>query len=211
MRMQEIPGTFADGRASIAVNDVSTSDQQLIDQCLAGQSEAFGHLVTRYEGRLYGTLVHTVGSVHEARDVAQEAFVLAFQKLNTFRQESSFYSWLFRIAYNTAVSRHRRLRGETASVDAIRETTGTEPTDHRPESDPAHQLHTTERQALVHTALSELAEEFRTVIILREMEGLSYEEIAQIVEVPVGTVRSRIHRARTELREKLSRALANER
>lgn len=193
------------------MDDVSTSDQQLIDQCLSGQSDAFGGLVTRYEKRLYGTLVHMVGSVHEARDVAQEAFVLAYQKLDSFRQESSFYSWLFRIAYNAAISRHRRRRGRTASVDAIRETTGTEPTDDRPESDPAYQLHTSERQALVRNALDELAEEFRTVIVLREMEGLSYEEIAEMVAVPVGTVRSRIHRARSELREKLTRALASER
>lgn len=193
------------------MDDVSTSDQQLIDQCLSGQSDAFGELVTRYEKRLYGTLVHMVGSVHEARDVSQEAFVLAFRKLKSFRQESSFYSWLFRIAYNAAISRHRRRRGATASVDAIRETTGTEPTDDRPESDPAYHLQASERQALVQNALNELAEEFRTVIVLREMEGLSYEQIAEMVDVPVGTVRSRIHRARSELREKLTRALANER
>ena len=192
------------------MDDVSTSDQKLIDQCLAGQNEAFGQLVTRYEGRLYGTLVQMVGSVHEARDVAQETFVLAYQKLDSFRRESTFYSWLFRIAYNTAISRHRRRRRGNASVDAIRETTGTEPTDQRPEADPAYQLHTTERQALVQAALSELADEFRTAIVLREMEGLSYEQIAEMVEVPVGTVRSRIHRARSELRQKLSRALASE-
>jgi len=192
------------------VDDVSTSDQKLIDQCLAGETDAFGELVTRYEDRLCGTLAHMVGSVHEARDVAQEAFVLAFQKLNSFRQESAFYSWLFRIAYNTAISRHRRRRGGVASIDAIRETTGTEPADHHPESDPAHHLQTTERQTLVRDALNELAEEFRTVIVLREMEGMSYEEIAELVACPVGTVRSRIHRARCELREKLTRAMANE-
>ncbi len=193
------------------MNDVSTSDQQLINQCLAGETDAFGVLVTRYEERLYGTLVHMVGSAHEARDVVQEAFVLAFQKLKTFRQESAFYSWLFRIAYNTAISRHRRSRPGMASVDAIRDKTGTEPTDSRPESDPAYRLHTSETQALVSAALEELAEDFRTVIILREMEGLSYEEIAELVACPVGTVRSRIHRARSELREKLARALTNER
>lgn len=193
------------------MDDVSTSDQQLIDRCLSGETDAFGELVSRYEDRLYGTLVHMIGSTHEARDVAQEAFVQAFQKLKTFRQESAFYSWLFRIAYNRAISRHRRRRTGTASVDALRETTGTEPTDDRPESDPAHNLYTAERQALVASALAELAEEYRTVIILREMEGLSYEEIAELVDCPVGTVRSRIHRARSELREKLTRALANER
>lgn len=192
------------------MDDVSTSDQELIDQCLAGQTDAFGVLVTRYQDRLYGTLVHMVGSAHEARDVSQEAFVLAFQKLNSYRQESAFYSWLFRIAYNTAISRHRRRRPATASVDAIREKTGTEPADHRPESDPAYQMHTSERQALVARALEQLAEEFRTVIVLREMEGMSYEQIAELVACPVGTVRSRIHRARSELRENLTRALAKE-
>ncbi|MGE0378584.1 MAG: RNA polymerase sigma factor, partial [Planctomycetaceae bacterium] len=150
------------------MDDVSTSDQTLIDRCLAGQTDAFGDLVTRYDKRLYGTLVHMLGSAHEARDVAQEAFVLAFQKLKTFRHESAFYSWLFRIAYNTAVSRHRRRPPRTASVEALREQTGTEPTDDRPESDPAHQLQRSERQALVSSALEELADEYRTVIILRE-------------------------------------------
>ncbi|MBX3438946.1 MAG: sigma-70 family RNA polymerase sigma factor [Planctomycetaceae bacterium] len=193
------------------MDDVSTSDQELIDQCLAGQTDAFGELVTRYESRLYGTLVHILGSVQEARDATQEAFVLAFRKLKTFRQESAFYSWLFRIAYNAAVSQHRRRQPPTASVDVLREQSGSEPVDDRPESDPAYALHLSERQALVSKALDELGEEFRTVIILREMEGLSYEEIAELVACPVGTVRSRIHRARSELREKLTRALASER
>lgn len=193
------------------MDDVSTSDQTLIDRCLAGQTDAFGVLVTRYEKRLYGTLVHMLGSIDEARDVAQEAFVLAFQKLKTFRQESAFYSWLFRIAYNTAVTRHRRRRPRTASMEMLRDKSGREPTDDRPESDPTHHLDISERQALVASALDELAKEYRTVIVLREMEGLSYEEIAELVACPVGTVRSRIHRARSELREKLTRALASER
>lgn len=193
------------------MNDVNASDQTLIDRCLEGQTDAFGELVTRYQDRLYATLVNMLGSVHDARDASQEAFVLAFQKLETFRRESAFYSWLFRIAYNAAVSRHRKTRRETGSVEAARAASGREPTDERPQADPAHDLHTAERQTLVQSALSELAEEYRTVIVLREMEGLSYEQIAELVDVPIGTVRSRIHRARTELREKLSRAMAAER
>jgi RNA polymerase sigma-70 factor (ECF subfamily) len=192
------------------MGDVSTSDQQLIERSLAGQTDAFGVLVTRYEQRLFATLAHMLGSSHEARDVAQEAFVTAFQKLKTFRQESAFYSWLFRIAYNTAVSRCRRRRETPGSVEQLRESTGEEPTDDRVDSDPAHRLHTAERQTLVQTALDELAEDYRTALVLREIEELSYEEIAHIVGCPVGTVRSRIHRARMELREKLARALASE-
>jgi RNA polymerase sigma-70 factor, ECF subfamily len=193
------------------VNDVNASDQALIDRCLEGQTDAFGELVTRHQDRLYGTLVNMLGSVHDARDATQDAFVLAFQKLETFRRESAFYSWLFRIAYNAAVSRHRKTRRETGSVEAARAASGREPTDERPQADPAHDLYTAERQNLVQSALGELADEYRTVIVLREMEGLSYEQIAELVGVPIGTVRSRIHRARTELRDKLSRAMAAER
>ena len=110
------------------VNDVNASDQILIDRCLAGQTDAFGELVTRHQDRLYGTLVNMLGSVHDARDACQEAFVLAFSKLSTFRRESAFYSWLFRIAYNAAVSRHRKTRRVTGSIDAARAATGLEPT-----------------------------------------------------------------------------------
>jgi RNA polymerase sigma-70 factor (ECF subfamily) len=131
--------------------------------------------------------------------------------LSTFRQESAFYSWLFRIAYNAAVSRQRKTRREKGSLEATQAATGKEPTDDRPDADPAHNLKLTERQALVQSALDELAEDYRTAIILREMEGMSYEEIAEIVGVPIGTIRSRIHRARTELREKLTRTMAGER
>jgi RNA polymerase sigma-70 factor (ECF subfamily) len=161
---------------------------------------------------LFGTLVHMLGSFDDARDVAQDAFVLAFQKLDTFRGDSAFYSWLFRIAYNTAVSRRRKDRrgGHQTSLEAAREQAGAEPQDNRPATDPTHSLHTEERQTIVRQALDELAEEYRTVLVLKEMEGLRYDEIAEIVDCPIGTVRSRIHRARHEMREKLGRVLRTE-
>lgn len=193
------------------MDDVNASDQALIDRCLEGQTDAYGELVTRYQDRLYATLVSMLGSVHDARDATQDAFVLAFQKLETFRRESAFYSWLFRIAYNAAVSRHRKTRRETGSIDAARAVTGREPMDERPQADPSHELQISERQSLVRSALGELADEYRTVIILREMEGFSYEQIAELMDVPIGTIRSRIHRARSELRAKLERAMATER
>jgi RNA polymerase sigma-70 factor (ECF subfamily) len=162
---------------------VKTNDQSLITECLTGRTEAFGQLVVRYQSRLYNTLVHVLGSADEAQDVAQDAFVHAFQKLQTFRGDSAFYSWLFRIALNAAVTRKRKNKRMKASLDAARDAAGIEPTDQHPSAEPS--------------------EEFRTVLVLKEMEGLKYEEIADMVKCPIGTVRSRIHRARAELRQKL--------
>jgi len=182
---------------------VSTDDQQLIAECLAGRTEAFGQLVVRYQDRLYNTLLNVLGSADDARDIAQDTFVQAFQKLDTFRGQSAFYSWLFRIAMNAAISQKRKTRLMPISIDVARERSGIEPADDRPDNIPSHSLERSERQILVRTALAELPEEFRIVLVLKEMEGLKYEEIAEIVDCPIGTVRSRIHRARSELRQKL--------
>ncbi len=197
--------------ASIPVEDVSANDLTLIRRCQAGDVEAFGGLVTRYQDRLYGTLVQILGSLEDARDVSQDAFVLAFQKLGTFRGDSAFYSWLFRIAYNAAMTRRRKDRKPRhASVEAVRDKMGDEPTDGSPGADPAYAMQTEERQEMVRRALDELAEDYRTVLVLKEIDGLRYDEIAEIVDCPIGTVRSRIHRARQELRDKLSRTMKSE-
>ena len=182
---------------------MSKPDQQLIAECLAGQTHAFGDLVLRYQNRLFNTLITVLGSADDARDVAQEAFVHAFQKLHTFRGRSAFYSWLFRIALNSAVSQKRKMNRVAVSIEAAREQSGAEPLDRHPGSRPEHALELSEQQGAVRAALAELAEEFRTALVLKEMEDLSYEEIAEIVGCPIGTVRSRIHRARAELRERL--------
>jgi RNA polymerase sigma-70 factor (ECF subfamily) len=182
---------------------VSKADHELIAECLNGQTHAFGDLVARYQNRLYNTLVTVLGSADDAHDVAQEAFVSAFQKLHTFRGQSAFYSWLFRIALNSAVSQKRKLHRVPVSIEAAREQAGTEPVDRHPATRPEHALETVERQVAVRGALAELADEFRTALVLKEMEDLSYEQIAEIVGCPIGTVRSRIHRARAELRVKL--------
>lgn len=187
-----------------------TPDQTLIDGCLGGNTEAFALLVERYQQRLYGSLVHLTGSSELARDVAQDAFVLAFEKLSTFRGQSQFYSWLFRIAMNAAASARRKHRKMTMSVDSLREATGEEPVDASPYSIPSQSLETAERQWLVQRALAELSEEFRSVLVLKEIDELKYEEIAEILQIPVGTVRSRIHRARQELRAKLQVVIRRE-
>lgn len=189
---------------------VKSDDLRLIDATLAGNNEAFGELVDRYQDRLYATLVHMLGSMHDARDVAQEAFLSAFEKLDTFRREASFYSWLFRIAYNAAVTNRRKKRRETGSLDQKIESTGDEPVDGNLQADPGHQLESEENIQHVRLALDRLSPEYRDVILLKEIEGMRYEEIAVVLGCPIGTVRSRIHRARTELREQLERILEPE-
>jgi RNA polymerase sigma-70 factor, ECF subfamily len=179
---------------------VVNDDAQLIDDTLAGNSSAFGRLVTRYQDRLYNTLVHVVGSTDEAYDVVQDAFVQAYLKLRSFKHNSAFYTWLYRIAFNLAISRRRRHK-PTTSIEQSRELTGGEPISH--DDAPADPLDREERVQQVRAALSNLSEEFRTVLVLREIDGCCYETIAEVLELPVGTVRSRLHRARLELREQL--------
>ena len=183
---------------------VVNDDAQLIDETLAGRSVAFGQLVSRYQDRLYNTVVHVVGCHEEARDVVQDAFVQAFVKLETFQRSSAFYTWLYRIALNVAISRQRRRR-PTSSVEHNRETTGAEPIAR--DSAPADRIEQQERVRQVQQALAAVCEEHRAVLVLREIEGRAYEEIAEILDLPIGTVRSRLHRARAELREQLKEVL----
>jgi RNA polymerase sigma-70 factor (ECF subfamily) len=185
------------------VND----DSQLIGATLAGNSAAFGDLVTKYQDRLYNTMVHVVGSAEDAQDVVQEAFVQAFVRLDRFRGASAFYTWLYRIAFNAAMTDKRRRR-PTGSVDELRERTGDDPVDGAGLPDvPVLQE---ERVGQVRAALVALSEEHRAVLVLREMDGRPYDEIAEVLELPVGTVRSRLHRARLQLREQLQGVLREE-
>jgi RNA polymerase sigma-70 factor (ECF subfamily) len=182
------------------VND----DVRLIEEALAGQTVAFCQLVRKYQDRLYNTMVHLLGSREDAYDVVQDAFVQAFVKLETFQRTSSFYTWIFRIAHNTALSFHRRRRN-TESVDKIRELSGGEPVDDAP--GPTDRLEQQERVNQVQAALSSLSEEHRTILVLREMDNFEYDVIAEMLALPVGTVRSRLHRARMQLREELKKVL----
>ena len=182
---------------------MSSDEKQLIRECLAGRTEAFGELVIRYQDRLFNALAGILGSPEDARDVAQDAFVQAFQRLKTFRGQSAFYSWLFRIALNAAATQRRRTRHKPASIDAARDETGGDPPDRHPDAAPSHALEAKERRAAVQSALARLPAEFRIPLVLKEIDGLKYHEIATIVGCPVGTVRSRIHRARSELRQRL--------
>lgn len=182
---------------------MSVPDSELIEQCLAGQTDAFAPLVQRYQDRLFNAMVKACRDRDQAAETVQQAFVLAFRKLHTYRGEAAFYSWLFRIAMNVFISEKRRQKRVNVSVDAVREQTGQEPRDHRRDTEPSQPLESREQIRLVREALDSITEDFRTVLVLKEIEDLSYEEIAELVGIPIGTVRSRIHRGRNELREKL--------
>ena len=143
-------------------------DARLIDEALSGATAAFGELVTRYQDRLFNTIAHVVGSPHEAGDVVQEAFVQAYVKLSSFHHNSAFYTWLYRIAFNIAVSRQRRHK-PLASVEQTRELTGEEPLGH--DDAPSQRLEQQERVGQVQAALGRLSDEHRLVLVLREMDG----------------------------------------
>jgi RNA polymerase sigma-70 factor (ECF subfamily) len=163
---------------------------------------------------LYNTVVHAVGNAEDAKDVVEEAMVQAFVKLESFQGASAFYTWLYRIAFNVA-STHRRHRGamRTAEQTAIADGHLREGGDGHSRSSydgPADRLERDEHCWQVRHSISQLAEEHRVVLVLREMDGCCYGTIAEILDVPVGTVRSRLHRARMELREQLKEVLAVE-
>lgn len=183
-------------------SSVHEEDQVLISQTLAGQTSAFGELVRKYQNRLFNGMVHMLRNEAEAEDVVQDAFILALTRLETFHGNSAFFTWLYRIAYNVAVSKIRR-RKPTVSLTANAnddsrsfdfEGNAPPPDDRMSRSEDVEQLQ---------NAMGRLSEEHRTVLILREMQQLDYDAISEVLELPIGTVRSRIHRAREQLKQQL--------
>ena len=181
------------------------SDQQLVERVQAGDKAAFDVLVRKYQHRVLKLVGRFVSDAAEAEDVAQEAFLKAYRALASFRGDSAFYTWLYRIAINTAknalVSNRRR------PVDFDLDLQDPDQYDRHArlkEGDtPEGVLLTEEIRNVVERAMEQLPEDLRTAIVLRELEGLSYEEIAEAMDCPVGTVRSRIFRAREAIDRKL--------
>lgn len=181
------------------------TDQELVRRVQAGDQTAFNLLVLKYQHRVLKLVGRFVNDAAEAEDVAQEAFLKAYRALASFRGDSAFYTWLYRIAINTAknalVSQRRR------PVDFDLDLQDPDQYDRHAklkEADtPEGVLLTDEIRAVVEEAMEQLPEDLRTAIVLRELEGLSYEEIAEAMDCPVGTVRSRIFRAREAIDKKL--------
>ncbi len=189
----------------------NVDDLSLVQACRTGQTEAYSLLVRRYQDRLYPTVLRLLGSPEDAQDVLQDAFIRGFEKLDQYNGDSSFYTWIYRIAVNLALSRFRKrsLKGVLRLMDPRRDPPTFDPPDESPESDPSFSIEQAERDARIASALETLGPEQRAVVVLKDFDGRRYEEISELLKIPVGTVRSRLHRARCQLREQL-RSLVEE-
>jgi RNA polymerase sigma-70 factor, ECF subfamily len=182
--------------------DADTPDAELIQRVLDGDGGAYRPIVERYQSRLYGMVLGMLRDPEEARDIVQNAFIKAYQSLSSFRIESSFYTWLYRIAMNLAIdacrkSKRRRTTGFDEAV-ASRDEDGGILEMHHVDS-PQKALQRKQLQDKIFRALDELSEDQREVILLREVEGLSYKEIADTMGIPEGTVMSRLFYARKRM------------
>jgi len=181
-------------------------DQQLVERVQAGDKRAFDLLVGKYQHKIIGLVGRYVYDHHEAMDIAQEAFIKAYRALPRFRGDSAFYTWLYRIAINTAknhlVSRGRRPPDVDVDVADAEYFDGDN--DLRELENPENSLFRDELELAVKKALDQLPEDLRAALTLREFEGMSYEDIAMVMDCPVGTVRSRIFRAREAIDKEIA-------
>ena len=181
-------------------------DQLLVERAQKGDQRAFEQLVAKYQRKLARLLSRFIRDQAEVEDVAQEAFIKAYRALPSFRGDSAFYTWLYRIGVNTAknylVAQGRRAPTSTG-FDSEEAETFDDGDQLRDINTPESVLHSKQIGETVNAAMEALPEELRTAIVLRELEGLSYEEIAKVMDCPIGTVRSRIFRAREAVAAKL--------
>ncbi len=181
-------------------------DQQLVERAQRGDKRAFELLVMKYQRKLSRLLSRLVRDPQEVEDVTQEAFIKAYRALPSFRGDSAFYTWLYRIGINTAknylVSMGRRAP-TSSGVDAAEAESYDDSEQLRDSSTPENELLSKQIAATVNQAMDALPEDLRTAIVLREIDGLSYEDIANVMNCPIGTVRSRIFRAREAIAAEL--------
>jgi RNA polymerase sigma-70 factor (ECF subfamily) len=180
-------------------------DNQLIERLMEGSEEAFLEMFEQYKGRIFNVVYRILGDPSECEDVVQEVFLKAFRNIGSFNHQSALYTWLYRIGVNAAVDYKKKFkrqgvvslyRQDGTLHDLASEADG-------PDADPQRR----EMAGLLKGALDQLTEKHRTILILREFEGLSYDEIAEVLNCSKGTVESRLFRARGRLREKLEKFL----
>jgi RNA polymerase sigma-70 factor, ECF subfamily len=177
-------------------------EAQLVDRLRQGDPRAFEELVIAYQHRVFGVALRMLGSRAEAEEAAQEVFLRAHRAIADFRGDAKLSTWLYAIASRLCMN--RLTSGERRLLREGEETLARIPSGH---ASPADELERSERDAALHRAIAELSDERRMVVVLRDLEGLSYEEIASALDLELGTVRSRLHRARMDLKEKLERFL----
>ncbi len=189
----------------------TTDDTVLIERCRAGDIAAFEPLVEKYRQRVWRLAYNVLRDREEAWDVAQEAFVRAWQALPNFRGQSAFYTWLFRIVMNVAAdrARARAARGRAFGTERVaEEDLDRVPVDQPGALAPDAAAASAERREKIERALATLSEDHRRIVVLSDIEGLSYKEIADVLEIPMGTVMSRLHNARKRLKTALGPLLA---
>ncbi len=182
------------------------NDKLLIDRCKRGDRDAFDTLVRAYEKRVYNLAYRLSGSYDEANDISIDAFLRVFQALKMFRGDANFSTWLFRIVTNVYLDRRKRTRNKQhvsleEYVELEENSVARQIEDPGPTPDIVAESH--ERAAILQSAIASLPDYQRTMVVLYHTEGLSYDEIAEVLSLPIGTVKSRLNRARLTLREKL--------
>jgi RNA polymerase sigma-70 factor (ECF subfamily) len=193
----------------VAAPVASGADAALVARLRRGERAAYEELIGTYQSVVYGLAFRLLGDPEEARDIAQETFLKAYRHIGTFRGECGIKTWLYRMTVNQASNQRRwwrrRHKGETVSLDAPRGETASTLGDAIPSNgrSPEQMALAAERQRLLMSALDALKHDYRAAVVLRDIEELSYEEIAETLDVPVGTVKSRIARGREELRRRL--------
>jgi RNA polymerase sigma-70 factor (ECF subfamily) len=207
-RPERVPGDEygAPARVTESERSEAPSDWELVQRARQGDRDAFRGLVERYQRRIAALALGIVRNREDALDIVQETFTKAYQSLDRFKGDSQFYTWLYRIAYNLCVD-HRRRETKATVLPLESDATGEERM--RPLRDEAHADQPFERARdaeigrRVRDAIAGLTPDHRAVILLREVDGLSYEEISQVLECPKGTVMSRLHYARRQLQARL--------
>lgn len=178
-------------------------DLQLIENCLLGKTSAFDGLLNKYQDRIYNLCRYMLESPQDAEDAAQDTFIKAYQALKSYSPTTSFYTWLYRIAVNTCLDHKKKFSFHSLLFSGDKATN----IDFIPSQIPSPESAYTTNESLraLQSALNSLSPKLRIVIVLNELEGLTYEEIAEILGVSVGTVKSRISRARDELRKNMKK------
>jgi RNA polymerase sigma-70 factor (ECF subfamily) len=174
---------------------VEVDERDLVSRSCAGDLDAFEDLVRMHQVRIYNVAYRITGNHEDANDAAQDAFVRAYQALSRFRQDAALSTWLYRIATNAALDLVRR-RPASAAIELTADYPGA--------GDPGAEVHRREVNRRVQDAVGHLPAEYRAVVVLRDLQGLAYDEIARILQVPIGTVRSRLSRGREALRAQLT-------
>lgn len=196
-------------REHLSQAPASETDAQLVARVQRGDRRAFDLLVRKYQSRILALIARFIQDPHEVKDVAQEAFIKAYRALPNFRGDSGFYTWLYRIAANTAknhlAAASRRPPGTDVDADEAMHFGGSEGL--RTHDDPEARLRRQQLQEAIQAAIDSLPEDLRVALMLREFDGMSYEDISKVMECPVGTVRSRIFRARDAVDKQIAHLL----